>query len=134
MSELHSMGPRMDRRSFLRRAGGAAIVTPTLAAILAACGKPGVSGASSPASGSTVADLLANPARPDNPVTLPLWQDPIATNTPIEMNATLSIYNWTDYLWPKLYKEFEDQYSKYGVKVQLTTFNDIDEGIQKISS
>jgi spermidine/putrescine transport system substrate-binding protein len=125
----------MDRRSFLRRAGTAAVAAPSLAAILAACSKPGVAGAGgSTAGGSTVADLLANPARPNHPVTLPLWQDPIPTNTPIETNATLSVYNWTDYLWPKLFKEFENKYSKYGVKVQLTTFNNIDEGIQKISS
>ncbi len=122
-------GP-MSRRDFLRRSAGAAIAVPSAAAILAACTKPGTNTNRS----SVEEQLLANPARPDHPVTLPLYQDPISATTPIETGATLQIYNWTDYLWPHLFREFEDQYSKYNVKVTLTTFNDIDEGVAKLSA
>jgi len=120
---------RMNRRDFLRRSAGAAVALPSAAAILAACSKPGQSTRT-----SIEEELLANPARPDHPVTLPLYQDPIAASTPIEKGATLQVYNWEDYLWPRLFREFEDKYSKYDVKVSLTTFNNIDEGVAKISA
>lgn len=120
---------RMNRRDFLRRSAGAAVALPSAAAILAACSKPGRSTRT-----SIEEELLANPARPDHPVTLPLYQDPISVSTPIEKGATLQVYNWEDYLWPRLFREFEDKYSKYDVKVSLTTFNNIDEGVAKISA
>jgi spermidine/putrescine transport system substrate-binding protein len=120
---------RMSRRDFLRRSAGAAVALPGAAAILAACSKPGQSTRT-----SIEEELLANPARPDHPVTLPLYQDPIAASTPIEKGATLQIYNWEDYLWPRLFREFEDAFSKYDVKVSLTTFNNIDEGVAKLSA
>jgi spermidine/putrescine transport system substrate-binding protein len=120
---------RMSRRDFLRRSAGAAVALPGAAAILAACSKPGQSTRT-----SIEEELLANPARPDHPVTLPLYQDPIAASTPIEKGATLQVYNWEDYLWPRLFREFEDKFSKYDVKVSLTTFNNIDEGVAKLSA
>jgi spermidine/putrescine transport system substrate-binding protein len=119
----------MSRRDFLRRSAGAAVAVPGAAAILAACSKPGTSQQT-----SVEEQLLANPARPDHPVTLPLYEQPIAATTPIEKNATLQLYNWADYIYPHLLREFEDQYSKYNVKVTLTTFNDIDEGVAKLSA
>ena len=100
-----------------------------MAAILAACARPGIGALT-----KQEQDILDNPSRPDNPQLLPLYRDPIPTDTPIERNATLQVYNWADYLWPKFFREFEDKYSKYDVKVELTTFNDISEGIQKITS
>lgn len=120
---------RMNRRDFLRRSAGAAVALPGAAAILAACTKPGQTSRT-----SIEERLLANPARPDHPVTLPLYQDPISASTPIEKGATLQIYNWADYLWPRLFREFEDKFSKYDVKVSLTTFNDIDGGVAKLSA
>jgi len=120
---------RMSRRDFLRRSAGAAVTLPGAAAILAACTKPGQSTRT-----SIEEQLLANPARPDHPVTLPLYRDPIAASTPIEKGATLQVYNWEDYLWPRLFREFEDKFSKYDVKVSLTTFNNIDEGVAKLSA
>src|SRR6266545_5011634 len=120
---------RVSRRDFLRRSAGAAVTLPGAAAILAACTKPGQSTRT-----SIEEQLLANPARPDHPVTLPLYQDPIAASAPIEKGATLQVYNWEDYLWPRLFREFEDKFSKYDVKVSLTTFNNIDEGVAKLSA
>ena len=119
----------MSRRDFLRRSAGAAVTLPGAAAILAACTKPGQSTRT-----SIEEELLANPARPDHPVTLPLYQDAIAASTPIEKGATLQVYNWEDYLWPHLFREFEDKFSQYDVKVSLTTFNNIDEGVAKLSA
>ena len=64
-------------------------------------------------------------------MTLPVFEDPIPTDTPIEEGATLQLYNWKDYLWPKLYQEFETKYADYGVKIEVTTFNDIAQGSRR---
>lgn len=110
----------MSRRQFLTRAGGAAIAMPSLAAILAACSKP-----STTPSG---AESLAL-ARPDLPQTLPMNGEPIAASTPIETGATLLVYNWADYMYKKVVSEFQDQFN---CTVEITTFNNMEEGIQKM--
>ena len=114
--------PRKDlsRRQFLTRAGGAAIAMPSLAAILAACSKPGTASVSG-AGEIPIATL-------ENPVTLPLSQDPIAADTPIE-SGPLILYNWADYIWKPVVHQFEDE---FGVSVDITTFNNLEEGIQKV--
>lgn len=120
----------MSRREFLRRGAGTAIAVPSLAAILAACSKPGT--------GSTVPsgqpNPLEKPPTPQNPVTWPLYGEAIADDVPIETNVTLQIYNWGYYLWPALMRRFEDQYKKYNVKVQLTTFDNEEQAVQKLQS
>lgn len=121
---------RVSRREFLRRSIGAAAVLPSAAAILAACTKPGTtspvpSGARNP---------LTNPANPDNPVTWPFFGQPIADDTPIETDVTLQVYNWSAYLWPALFRRFEDKYKQYNVTVELTTFNNEEEAVQKLGS
>jgi spermidine/putrescine transport system substrate-binding protein len=115
----------LSRRDFLRRVGGAAIATPTLAAILAACSKPGETPSGE---GTTASRVLA---KPDNPVTLPLNGTPIAADTPIETGATLKVYNWDAYMYKKVLKDFE---AKFDCTVEWTTFNNMEEGIQKITS
>jgi spermidine/putrescine transport system substrate-binding protein len=115
----------LSRRQFLTRAGGAAIAMPSLAAILAACSKPSSGG---PGGGSVSTEIPI--ATLDNPVTLPLTQDPIPADTPLE-TGTVVLYNWADYIWKKEVAEFED---KFGVKVEITTFNNMEEGIQKVSN
>ena len=114
---------KMDRRSFMRRAGGTALALPTASAILAACSKPGTTGDATGSSGPV------DVARPGDPVTLPLHGEPIPTDTPIEAGATLQVYNWSDYFYRKVLAEFEDQYD---VKIEWTTFNNMEEGIQKL--
>ncbi len=115
--------PPIDRRTFLRRAAGAAVAVPSMSAILAACARPGQL-----PEGVT----LIPPARPERPVTLPTYgQQPIPTDTPIEKGVTLKLYNWADYTYKKTLKAFED---KFGVTVEYTTFNNMEEGIQKISA
>jgi spermidine/putrescine transport system substrate-binding protein len=113
----------MSRRQFLTRAGGAAIAMPSLAAILAACSKPSSSAPSGGAGEIPIATL-------ENPVTLPVNQAPIAADTPPE-SGPLVLYNWADYIWKKSVAEFED---KFGVSVDLTTFNNMEEGIQKVAN
>jgi spermidine/putrescine transport system substrate-binding protein len=68
-------------------------------------------------------------ASPDNPVELPLNGEPIATDTAIESGATLQVYNWIDYMYKKVLKAFEEEYD---VTIEWTTFNNMEEGIQKL--
>jgi spermidine/putrescine transport system substrate-binding protein len=114
----------LSRRDFLRRSLGVAVALPSAAAILAACSKPGTTSSGGATTG-TGARVLA---RPDDPVTLPMTQDPIPTDTPIE-GGTLNVYNWDAYMYKKTLKAFEDE---YGVTVEWTTFNNMEEGIQKL--
>jgi spermidine/putrescine transport system substrate-binding protein len=114
----------LSRRDFLRRSLGVAVALPSAAAILAACSKPGTTNSGGGATGDGKRVL----ARPDNPVTLPMTQDPIPTDTPIE-GGTLNVYNWDAYMYKKVLKAFEDE---YGVTVEWTTFNNMEEGIQKL--
>ena len=100
----------MSRRDFLLRAGGTAIAVPSLAAILAACQKPGTAPSGGGASSSSGDIPIANP---QNPVTLPVTSEPIATSTPIE-SGTLQVYNWSDYMYKKVLAAFEDQYKRQG--------------------
>jgi len=123
----HPMENRFSRRQFMRRAGGAAIALPTMSAILAACGKPGTTSGDDGSSGSAERQI----ARPDDPVTLPLKGEPIPADTPIEAGATLQVYNWDAYMYKKVLKDFEDE---FGVTVEWTTFNNQEEGIQKLVS
>ena len=114
----------LSRREFLRRSLGTAAVLPSAAAILAACSKPGTTSSGGTATGGGERVL----ARPDNPVTLPMNGEPIPTSTPIE-TGTLRVYNWDAYMYKKVLKAFEDE---YGVTVEWTTFNNMEEGIQKL--
>ncbi len=118
----------MSRRDFLLRAGGTAIAVPSLAAILAACQKPGTV----PSGGKRKRKLdpVGRTRRePGNPVLLPLTRDPIPASTPIETDGVLQVYNWDAYFYKKVLKAFEDEYD---VKVEWTTFNNMEEGIQKL--
>jgi spermidine/putrescine transport system substrate-binding protein len=56
---------------------------------------------------------------------------PIASGLAPETGTTLKIYNWPYYLAPSLMKSFE---KKYGVKVELTTFADLEQGVSKVAS
>jgi spermidine/putrescine transport system substrate-binding protein len=123
----------MSRRQFLARAGTGAIAMPSLAAILAACSKPsdGAPPASSGGTGSETMGLDNIPiATLDAPVTLPFNADPIAADTPLE-SGPLILYNWKDYIYKKEVNAFAEE---FGVDVEITTFNNMEEGIQKIAA
>ena len=118
-----SRGPRgLSRREFLRRAGGAAIAAPSLAAILAACARPGQ---------LPEGTKLVPPARQNAPTKLPVYTDPIPTDTPIETGATLQVYNWDDYMYKRVLRAFEDEYD---VTIEWTSFNNMEEAISKMDT
>jgi spermidine/putrescine transport system substrate-binding protein len=129
---------RYSRRQFLRQAGGAALAVPSMAAILAACSKPGTS--TSVPSGSAnpygTGGLPGGPyplARQDKPVTWNIFDDnpPIASNMAAEKNATLQIYNWDQYVWEPVVQAFCDAND---CKYKITTFDNMEEAIGKMTS
>ena len=133
----------LSRRDFLRRTAMAGIAMPSLGAILAACG----SGAQdTEGGGATASTGEQNPfgtggiggapyplARLDAPVTWNILDDnpPIASDLAPETNTTLKIFNWNYYLSKSLMRQFGEQ---YGVTVELTTFDDMVDGIAKVTS
>jgi spermidine/putrescine transport system substrate-binding protein len=119
---FHPRESRYGRREFLGRSAAGIVGLSSLSTILAACG--GATGDS----GSSELQL----ARPDNPVTWPIYDDnpPIASGLEPE-KGPLKIYNWNGYLWPRLMKDFGKE---YGVDVQISTFSTTDEAMAKISS
>jgi spermidine/putrescine transport system substrate-binding protein len=121
------------RRTFIRRAGLAA-ASLAVPGVLDACGSttPQVS-ATSASSGSAPVGPGGLPlARPDCPVTLPIYADNKAIASGMTPEAgPLQFYNWDSYINTDVVKAFE---KKYGVKVQISTFTTIDEAVAKISS
>jgi spermidine/putrescine transport system substrate-binding protein len=129
-------GRGLSRRDFLRRSAGGAIAFSSVGALLAACGEaPPVSPTGGASGGTTGGGSPANTpfplARPDNPVTWPIYDDnpAIASGLQPESGATLKIYNWEDYLWPKLAKDFGKQFD---CNVEISTFGGVDEALAKI--
>jgi spermidine/putrescine transport system substrate-binding protein len=119
---FHPREARYGRREFIGRSAAGIVGLSSLSTILAACG--GDDGTFRPP------DLQL--ARPDSPVTWPLYEDnmPIAAGLEPE-KGPLKIYNWNGYLWPRLMKDFGKE---YGVEVELSTFSTTDESMAKISS
>jgi spermidine/putrescine transport system substrate-binding protein len=115
----------LSRREFLIRSGAAGLALPSVAALLEACARPDDEGAG----GAT--NSAFELARPDNPVTLPIFDDnpPIKDGLAPEKNATLQIFNWSAYLWKHVVEQFCDEND---CKFELTTFNTMDEGIAKL--
>ena len=117
-------GPsRLARRSVLKGAL-AGLALPTLDGVLAACGGDGG------AKANVAAEKI--PA-PDNPIRWPLSKanPPIASGLTPKRGSTLRIYNYADYVSPRVLKDFE---KRYGVDIRLSTFNDADEALTKIAS
>jgi spermidine/putrescine transport system substrate-binding protein len=121
-----------SRREFLRRAAAAGIALPTLSAILAACqdstggtGTNGGGGGATEGPGSLIGS-------PDSPVELPLYDDIPAIADGLSQEAgPLRVYNWNDYIYKKVMKQFE---SEYGVKIEFTQFAGMSEGMNKVTN
>lgn len=117
----------LGRRDLLRMAGFA-IGGAALAGPLAACTRdtPGAAGGASSLAGLKLAS-------PENPVRWPISANnqPISDGLAPEKGATLKLYNYADYINPEVFKAFEQQ---YGVKIEVSTFNDIPEALAKIRS
>jgi spermidine/putrescine transport system substrate-binding protein len=122
MTTFHPREPRgFHRREFLARSALGALGLTMAPGLLAACGGSG-------SSDSAALQL----ARPDNPVTLPLFDDnPMIASGLDPEKGTLKIFNYIEYIWKKKLNEFAKQ---YGVEVELTTFTTMDEAIAKLSS
>ncbi len=122
------LGSRLSRRQFLTRSVGAAVAFPSVAAILAACGRRPVEVPGATPGAEETPEVLVG--TPDNPVTQPIFDDnpPIASGLDPEPGP-LRIYNWADYLRPGTMKEFGEA---FGVEVELTTFYNEEEAIAKL--
>lgn len=118
---MAAIGPRPRRRSVLKMGLAAGLSGPALVALLDACGTKQT---------GTTAEKIPSPT---NPVTWPISKanPAIAAGQKPAAGSTLRIYNYADYLSPKMMKNFEN---KYDVKVRLSTFNDEDEALTKIAS
>jgi spermidine/putrescine transport system substrate-binding protein len=108
---------QLSRREVLRLGATAA----ASGAVLAACG--GRSAETGGGSGIVI-------GTPENPVRQPLFDE----NPPIESNlepekGPLRIYNWADYIWTRVLKDFA---SEYGVEYELTTFYNLEEATRKL--
>jgi spermidine/putrescine transport system substrate-binding protein len=130
---MHPMERRnaLTRRDFLARSGGAALGASSLGALLAAC-----SNSTTPSQSTGTGGALLGPggyplARPDKPpVKLKYWEDPIPSGMKPETGGTFNIFNYPNYLDPAAMKAFGQ---KYGVTVQLTSFQDISSGIARLA-
>lgn len=113
----------ITRRKLLQLAGAAGVSIPSASALLAACGK-------SPKATEGQKSLLG---RPDSPVELPIHEDvqPIEDGLPVEEGATLQLFNWAEYIAPKVVKTFCE---KFNCDYEYTTFNNMAEAEQKIVS
>jgi spermidine/putrescine transport system substrate-binding protein len=111
--------PQMSRRGFLTRAAGAGLAALAGGSLLEAC---------APAlAGSGTVPL----PRPYNPVRWPVYADnqPIKSGLSPETGATLQVYNWVAYVNQACLNNFA---KRYNCKVQLTTFNTMNEAIAKL--
>ena len=111
----------MSRRGFLGRSALAGLGALGGGALLEAC---------APAlAGSGTVPL----PRPNNPVTWPLFPDNQAIKSGLapETGATLQIYNWVAYVNQSCLNSFA---KKYNCKVELTTFNTMNEALSKLRS
>ena len=105
----------LSRRGFLLRGAGAAAALYGAPGLLAACGN--TTSAPTGAGGELAGPGGLPLARPDKPVTLPRWEDPIKSGLKPETGGTFTVFNYPDYFYKKLLTEFGD---KYGVEVQYT--------------
>jgi spermidine/putrescine transport system substrate-binding protein len=114
----HGAPRKLTRRSFLGSAGTA----------LAALGAGSLLDACAP--GLTGSGTLPLP-RPNHPVRWPVFSDnmPIASGLAPERGATLQVYNWVAYVNQACVDTFA---KKYKCKVQVTTFNTMNEAIAKL--
>ena len=90
----------MNRRDFIRRSAVTTAGFSSMAALLAACG-----GGDNGSNGSGI-----EIASRENPSTLPLSDDNPPIKSGLDPEAgPLKIYNWADYVWPKVVKDFADR-------------------------
>jgi spermidine/putrescine transport system substrate-binding protein len=99
--------------------------TAVAGSVLAACGGNGPKPVGG--NGKTGGIVIGTP---ENPVEQPLYDD----NPPIDSNleperGPLLIYNWADYIWMPVLKDFA---AEYDVEFELTTFYNLEEATRKL--
>lgn len=111
-----------NRRRFLRRALLLAAGTPALAGLLDGCSEKHEFPERAP---------TLTLASPDKPATwdIPADNRAIPNGLGPEQGATLRLYCYASYLAPEAIATFED---KYGVTVEVTTFNNTDDALTKL--
>jgi spermidine/putrescine transport system substrate-binding protein len=116
----HGAPRKLSRRSFLGRGAGAALALGSIP-LLDAC--------ASALAGTGTVPL----PRPNNPVKWPVLtgNQAIASGQAPEEGATLQVYNWVAYVNQAVVNSFA---KKYKCKVQVTTFNTMDEAMAKLRS
>jgi len=119
----------ITRRALLERGAASALGLTALGSLLAGCSNTTlVGGGGNPALAPGNLPL----GRPDDPVTLPLSDTNRAIASGLQPEkGPLRLYNWTEYINPKVVKAFE---KKYGVDVDISTFGTLDEAVGKLAS
>jgi spermidine/putrescine transport system substrate-binding protein len=114
-----SRRPAVSRRGFLTRSAGAALAALGAGSLLDACA-PALAGFGS----------LPLP-RPHHPVTWPIFDGNAAIKAGLqpETGATLQVYTWVAYINQAVVNNFA---KKYKCKVQITTFNTMNEALAKL--
>jgi spermidine/putrescine transport system substrate-binding protein len=120
-------GGGLSRRAFLKQ-GAAAGLLAAGAGSLAACS----SGKTATTSGAPTAGGIPLP-RPNYPVSWPVLSGNQAIKSGLapEQNATLRLFNWVAYINPDSLKAFG---KKYNCKVEVTTFENMDDALAKLRS
>ena len=118
-----STGPASARARQLKRR------TLLQAGLLAALGGPALSGCRTRTHDYGTLQIPA----PDHPIRWPMSSryPLIESGLKPKAGTTLRIYNYADYLSPRMMKDFE---ATWGVSIHLSTFNDADEALTKIAS
>lgn len=130
-------------RGQLLSGGAAAVVGLGATGALAGCENTTTPiGACEPGEGGGLVAKLVEP-KPVGPGGLPLPRNDssvtwaIADDNPLlpegrkPEGGTLRLFNYADYIWPGLVKRFE---KRYGCKVQIATYNSVDEAAAKLLS
>ena len=117
----------VSRRGFLKQSAGVGLLLGGAGSLLEACGNAGPS-----ASVPLMSGGIPLP-RTDRPVTWPVFKDnqPIKSGLAPETSATLRLFNWVAYINPKVLKDFG---KKYNCKVEVTTFENMDDAMAKLRS
>jgi spermidine/putrescine transport system substrate-binding protein len=120
------------RRDFLKRTGGAAFAL-SAAGLLEACSNSTTAGQQNTGSNGQLVGPGGLPlARANKPaITLPQWEDPIASNLQPETGGDFTVFNYPYYIYGKLLKEFGQ---KYNVTVKVTPFDDINTGVARLAA
>lgn len=116
---------RLSRRQALRALGAAGLAHAAWP-LISACISPARADEAGRQTGPGGIAL----ARPDKPVRLPLHQDPIKAGLKPE-GGKFYVYNYADYVDEKVMRSFGE---KYGCKVILSTFENMDQCITRLAN